>query len=142
MNSGITGLSRAGHGKLSPIPPEDIDSDVTYDIALEFERGLDWSNLPAAKEVRTTISVKPFFDERYLPDGAYQLRTEKATWQMNRRGNVGVIRGQPAQHHRYKIAVRLSSRSRSPEHLQPLMSVSDFWAGGIASYLLWDGKGH
>jgi hypothetical protein len=88
MNSGITGLSRVGHGKLRPIPPEDIDFDVTYDIALEFERGLDWSNLPAAKEVRTTISVKPFFDERYLPDGAYRLRTEKATWQMNRRAGT------------------------------------------------------
>ena len=84
MNSGITGLSQAGYGKLSAIPPEGIDFDVTYDIALEFERGLDWSNLPLAKEVRATISVKPFFDENYLPDGAYQLRTEKATWQMHR----------------------------------------------------------
>jgi hypothetical protein len=85
MNSGITGISRAGHGKLSPIPPEDVDFDVFYDIALEFERGLDWSNLPLAKEVRTTISVKPFFDEIYLPDGTYQLQTEKATWQVQRR---------------------------------------------------------
>ena len=84
MNSGITGVSRAGHGKLSSIPPEDIDFDVTYFIALEFERGLDWSNLPFAKEIRSTIIVKPFFDESYLPDVAYQLTTEKATWQMQR----------------------------------------------------------
>jgi hypothetical protein len=84
MNSGITGLSRAGHGKLSPIPPEKIDFDVRYDIALEFGPGLDWNNLPAVKDIRTTISVKPFFEESYLPDGAYELRTEKATWQMNR----------------------------------------------------------
>jgi hypothetical protein len=84
MNSGITGLSRAGHGKLSPIPPEDIDFDVLYDIALEFEPRLDRNNWPPAKEVRTTISVKPFFDESYLPDGKYQLRTEKATWEMHR----------------------------------------------------------
>jgi DNA-binding NarL/FixJ family response regulator len=39
--AGFAGLSRAGHGKLSPIPPEGIDFDVTYDIALEFERRLD-----------------------------------------------------------------------------------------------------
>jgi hypothetical protein len=46
---------------------------------MEFEDGLDWSNPRPAKEVHTTIKVKPFFDESYRPDGAYQLRAEKAT---------------------------------------------------------------
>jgi hypothetical protein len=32
--------------------------------------------------------VKAFFDESYLPEGAYQLRTEKATWQMHRRAGT------------------------------------------------------
>jgi hypothetical protein len=85
MNSGITGISRAGHGKLSPIPPEDIDLDVMYEIELKFEDGLDWNNLLPARDIRTTISVKPCFDESCLPDGAYLLRTEKASWQMSRR---------------------------------------------------------
>lgn len=88
MNSGITGLSRAGHGTLSPIPPEDIEFDVTYNIELEFERGLDRSNPPPMKEVRSAITVKTFFDESFLPDGAYQLQTEKVTWQMQRRAGI------------------------------------------------------
>jgi len=32
--------------------------------------------------------VKPFFDESYLPDGAYELRAEKAIWQMHRRAGT------------------------------------------------------
>jgi hypothetical protein len=92
MHSGTTGVSRAGRGKLSPIPPEDIDLDVMYEIELKFEDGLDWNNPPPARDIRNTISVKPFFDETYLPDGAYQLRTEKATWQMSRRAANGSCR--------------------------------------------------
>ena len=38
MNSGITGISRAGRGKLSSIPPEEIDLDVTYEIAASLVR--------------------------------------------------------------------------------------------------------
>ena len=111
----ITGVSRAGHGKLSPIPPEDIDFDVEYKIELEFESGVNWNNLPPAKGVRTTISVKPFFDESYLPDGAYELKTKKATWQMQRRAGTWEL----SEHSLYNI-MGTKLRFVSPEEVATL----------------------
>jgi hypothetical protein len=87
-SSGITGLSRAGHGKLIPVPPEDIDLDVEYSIELEFQRGLDRSNPPPYEEIRARVMVKPWFDESYLPDGAYELQTERVTWRLQRRAGA------------------------------------------------------
>jgi hypothetical protein len=85
VSSGITGLSRAGHGKLIPLPLEDIEFDVVYSIELKFPNGLDRNSPPSTQEVDASVSVKPWFDEDYLPDGAYQLQTESVTWWLQRR---------------------------------------------------------
>jgi len=79
--SGITGITRAGHGKLIPILPEKIDLDVEYRIELKFERQADGS-APPAKDIRSSVSLKAWFDACYLPEGVYQLQTERATWRM------------------------------------------------------------
>jgi hypothetical protein len=92
-----TGLTRGGHGKLIPIPPAGVEFDVVYEIELEFPSGLDRNRPPPAEEVRASISLtllRPRFDERHLPEGIYQLRTDKETWQLQKIGASWELLGQ------------------------------------------------
>jgi hypothetical protein len=84
----ITGLSRAGLGKLLPIPSDDIEFDVEYRIELGFPNGLDRNAPPSAEEVSVRVSLKPWFDESYLPEGMYQLQWGKGTWRIQKRNGA------------------------------------------------------
>lgn len=79
----------SGHAKLAPVGEDGIEFNVVfklrYDYCLETER----EGLPPVETVRSSLSLEPLLDETflsYLPDGMYQLKTEKETMRIQRVG--------------------------------------------------------
>lgn len=93
LPSGARSMTESGHGKLIPIPPAGIDFDVVYRFRKDFPQDkLRPDDFSAAKP-RISVSMKPLFDEGYLPDGVYHLRTERGSWRIEKRGTTWEMSG-------------------------------------------------
>lgn len=74
-----THVTKSGHGKLIPIPPAAVEFEVEYKIRFDVWLEEVRSGLPPVEKGRASVSLKPTFDESYLPEGMYQLQTERDT---------------------------------------------------------------
>lgn len=88
LPSGIRSFTESGHGKLIPIPPADLEFDVEYHFRADLPQGKLRPDDSSAAQPRISVSIKPSFDESYLPEGAYQLRTERDSWRIEKRGTT------------------------------------------------------
>jgi hypothetical protein len=86
VSSGITGITRDGHGKLIPIPSSDVEFEVEYRIEIDIPQQEVRIGRPAVEKAQVSVSLKPGFDESYLPEGMYQLKTERETWRIQKLG--------------------------------------------------------
>ena len=109
MNPGIRSITRSGHGKLIPIPPEDVEFDVEYRIKIDIPQDIR-SGKRAAEKARASVSLKPQFDEGYLPEGLYHLQTEKQTWRIQKVGVSWELLEESAQN-----ILQTKVRVRSPD---------------------------